>query len=810
MRDLPRGTVTFLFTDIEGSTRLLHELGDGYADALAEHRSALREAFTRHGGVEVDTQGDAFFFAFARASDAVGAASAGQGALEGGPIRVRMGVHTGEPTVTGEGYVGLDVHRGARIAAAAHGGQVVISRATEALLVSPQSLLDLGEHRVKDFGEPVRLFQVGTEPFPPLRTISNSNLPRPASSFVGRAQEVAEVAALVRGDARLVTLSGPGGSGKTRLAIEAAAELVPDFRAGVFWVGLATLRDPALVTATVGQVLGADDGLAEHVGERDLLLLLDNFEQVVDAAPDLSALLERCPNLRLLVTSRELLRIRGEVEFPVPPLASREAVELFSARSRLEPDGAIAELCRRLDDLPLAVELAAARTSVLSPAQILERLGQRLDLLEGGRDADPRQRTLRATIEWSHDLLAPDVQRLFARLAVFPGGCTLDAAEAVCAAGLDTLQSLVDKSLVRRTDERFWMLETIRELAVERLVESGEADTLRRASAEYLLAVAESANLTAESRKPGRPELVWPELDNLRHAIDWASDHDPELAFRLVVGLEEFWVVSDASEGARRVSALLERGPAVPRDLHARALRVCSETTYIAGHAESTPALLEQSLAEFEAIADERAITIGLHRLGVVALESRDTGRARALLEQSRARCELEPDPKLEADIVHKLGKVAWIDGNLEGALELFEESAVLLGTVGFSWMQAHALMDAAGVLHELGRTRAAGEPARAALRLAWEIGDRRTTVYVLAQLAGLAAAAGRAEQAGLLWGAVEAEQARRPIGGLERHHDELAAAVLVAAGPELEAARAHGRTLSLDEAVDGALAAAG
>src|SRR5947208_9231437 len=332
----------------------------------------------------------------------------------------------------------------------------------------------LAEHHLKDFDEPVALFQLGSERFPPLKTISNTNLPRPASSFVGRQREREELLHLLRNGSRLVTLSGPGGSGKTRLALEVAAELVSAFKAGVFWVGLAPLRDPALVLDTVAQTLGAKDGLTDHVGERELLLLLDNFEHVTEAAPELSQLLAACPNLRLLVTSRELLRIAGEFDYPVRPLAGAEAVALFCERSHLEADETIAELCRRLDDLPLAVALAAARPRVLTPTQILDRLSQRLDLLKGGRDADPRQLTLRATIEWSHELLSREEQTLFRRLAVFSGGCSLDAAEEVAGAALDPLQSLVDKSLLRHTNERFWMLETIRAYARERL--AGSAD----------------------------------------------------------------------------------------------------------------------------------------------------------------------------------------------------------------------------------------------------------------------------------------------------------------------------------------------
>ena len=352
-RDLPSGAVTFLFTDVEGSTNLLHALGAvDYAQALAEHRRILRESFAAHGGVEVDTQGDAFFVAFPTALGALRAAAQGRDGLASGPIRVRIGIHSGTPHLTDEGYVGEVVHKGARIAAAGHGGQVLIS-ATTAALIGTDGLHDLGEHRLKDFAEPIPIFQLGAQRFPPLKTISNTNLPRPASSFVGRDREAEEIVSLLEDGARLLTLTGPGGSGKSRLAIEAAATLVPKFKAGVFWVGLAPLRDPALVSETIGQTIGAKDGLADHIGERELLLLLDNLEQVVAAAPDLATLVEACPNLRLLVTSRELLRVRGEVEYAVLPLADPDAVELFCARAGTEPDEAVRQLCRALDNLSL-------------------------------------------------------------------------------------------------------------------------------------------------------------------------------------------------------------------------------------------------------------------------------------------------------------------------------------------------------------------------------------------------------------------------------------------------------------------------
>ena len=351
-----------------------------------------------------------------------------------------------------------------------------------------------------------------------------------------------------------MTLTGPGGSGKTRLALEAAAALIPSYNAGVFWVGLSALRDPALVAATISQTVGAKNGLAEHIGDRHMLMLVDNLEHLIDAAPDLSALLSACPSLTVLVTSREVLRVAGEVEYPVPPLAEPDAVDLFCQRSQLEPTDAIAELCGRLDNLPLGVELAAARTKALSPTQILERLAQRLDLFKGGRDADPRHQTLRATIEWSYDLLSADEQQLFRRLSVF-AGCTLEAAEEVCWAHPDTLQSLVEKSLLRFSNERYSMLETIREYALDQLDGSGEADSVRRAHAEYYLRIAQTVD--AEMRGPTQQVLLEQldrELANVRVALAWLLESDPEQALSLTVLLNPLWSVRGRlREGAELV-----------------------------------------------------------------------------------------------------------------------------------------------------------------------------------------------------------------------------------------------------------------
>jgi predicted ATPase len=805
VRELPTGTVTFLFTDVESSTRLLHELGpERYAEALASYRRMAREAFATNGGVEVDTQGDAFFVAFGSAPDAVAAAAQAQAALEGGPIRVRMGLHTGTPTPTEEGYVGEDVHLGARIAAAGHGGQVLASKATVGLVGA--ELTDLGEHRLKDFDEPVWIYQLGDSLFPPLKTISNTNLPRPASSFVGREREVAEVVSLLQAGTRLVTLTGPGGSGKTRLAIEAASELVGDFRNGAFWVGLATVRDAKLVVPAVAHSLGAQDELAEHVGGRELLLLLDNLEHVIDVAPELAGLVEACPNLRLLVTSRELLRVRGEVEYEVLPLAEPDAVELFSDRAAMDPSAAIEELCRRLDNMPLALELAAARAKVLSPEQILELLGRRLDLFKGGRDADPRQQTLRATIEWSHELLTQEDRRLFARLSVF-SGCTLEAASAVCEAELDGLQSLVEKSLVRHTNERFWMLETIRGFALERLEEDWDAEEVRHRHAEFFLALAESANLTAEAEGGRRHDVVLPERANLRGAIDWClAAGEVELGLSIAVALENFWATENPFEGVRTFEALLGAEADIPAVLHARALRCYGGSSQLCGQRERAQAAFEESLELFQAVGTERDIAVLLHRIGNNAVQCGNLELARARLEESLAIFRRVGSRRGEAQAVGSLGYLARSEGDRERAVELFAKSAGMAAELGFRWWEAGMLDALADCALDAGNLQEASAYAREMLFVARSIQDRLGTVYGLAYLACIAAGKSEFARAGRLWGAVEAEEARGPLGGWEAEREQFAGRVLGSDGPELEAARPAGRRLTLEEAVQEAL----
>jgi predicted ATPase/class 3 adenylate cyclase len=803
---LPTGTVTFLFTDIEGSTKLLHELGtEAYHTILAEHRRILRAAFEAHRGVEVDTQGDAFFVAFPEALNAVQAATDAQDALSSGPIRVRMGVHTGTPHVSEEGYVGEDVHKGARIASAGHGGQVLISKETRELV--SVDVTDLGEHRVKDFVEPVWIFQLGSERFPPLKTISNTNLPRPASSFIGREQEVEQIVASLGDGARLLTLTGPGGSGKTRLSIEAAAELVPRFRNGVFWVALATLRDSALVTETIEQTLGAKDGIAEHVGEREMLLVLDNLEQVVAAAPELASLVEACPNLRLLVTSRELMRVRGEVEYPVPPLADPDAVELFCARSRLGPDEAVTELCRRLDNLPLAVELAAARTKVLSPPQILERLAERLDLLKGGRDTDARQRTLRATIEWSHDLLSSEEKTLFARLAVFAGGCTHDAAVAIADADLDTLESLVDKSLVRHTAERFWMLETIRTYAIDRLEQTGEGDRIRHLHAEHYLALAEqdAPYLTGDATKRWLDRQDT-ENDNLRAAYDWlAASGRTQDVMRLASALTEFWQLrGHLAEGARRFEAALGADDR-PTPARAQALQGAGDIASSTGDTATHRRCTEECLSLQRQLGNPRGVAIALWGLAAVTLDDGNIVGAQRILEESVRTLHEVGD---EHDALHVDRTLAWTHellGDLDRARSLHEDTLRRARALDNKYAMANTLGSLASLAVKEGRIHDAMVRMKESDSILRDQRDLRGIAENLTRMARTLAAVGRVNLAAQLLGCFEVSN--EESGGAEpwvlrENEGTLASIREQLDDPMFAEAFAKGRKLSPEEAM--------
>jgi predicted ATPase len=815
VRELPSGTVTFLFTDIEGSTRLLHELGDAYAEVLAEHRGVLREAFEAHGGAEVDTQGDAFFVAFGRAKDALAAAHQAQAALQEGRVRVRIGLHTGEPLLTEEGYVGIDVHRAARIAAVGHGGQVLVSQSTRDLAGS-EGLRDLGEHRLKDLTAPERLYQLGDGEFPPLKSLNQSNLPEQPTPFVGREKELGEVLGLVGDEkVRLLTLTGPGGSGKTRLSVQAAAEVVEEYEHGVWWVGLQAVREPDLVVPTIGSTIGARGDLAEHVGQKRMLLVLDNLEQVLEAAPALGQLLSACPNLRLLVTSREPLHLAAEREYSVPPFVEQEGVGFFLGRARavradFQPDEHVLEICRRLDHLPLALELAAARVRALSSTQMLERLEQRLPLLTGGaRDVPERQRTLRGAIAWSYELLSPEEQELFRGLAVFSGGCTLAAAEEVCGGDLDTLQSLLEKSLLRFEGERYSMLETIREYAQEQLGDSEEAELVRRHHADFFLALANEANLSAEGDYGRRYELVPPDQDNFRAAIDWSlGAGEIELGLRIAIALENFWVMHDPFEGVRRFESLLAKADDVDPILRARALRCYSGSSHISGDYEKARRVEEESLALFRAAGDDEGVAVLLHRLANTVLCLGDKDLARECLTESLELSRQLGSRRGVAESIGSLGYLAQDEGDRQRAIELYSESASMAAEVGFTWWQAAMVQASADCKLELGRADEAEPDAREALVLATQLGDYRSMIFGLVLFAWIASVRGDAERAGLLWGAVEAEEQRGPIGQWEAERELYAGRVLAVDGSEFRRACEEGRRLSLERAVEKALEA--
>lgn len=800
MRELPSGRVTLLFTDVEGSTQLLHELGDGYADVLADHRRTLREAFARHHGTEVDTQGDAFFYVFPSADDAVAAAGEGSELLAAGPVHVRIGVHTGTPQLTSEGYVGADVHLAARIGAVGHGGQVVLSGAAHRELGAPPELLELGEHRLKDFDEPVPLYQLGSRRFPPLKTIANTNLPRPASSFVGRAGDAANVVARIRGGARLLTLTGPGGSGKTRLAIEAATELVPEFRAGVFWVELAPIAEAELVLEEIGRTLGAREDLARDIGERELLLVIDNFEQVVDGGPALAELVSTCPNLHVLVTSRELLRLQHEVEYPVEPLPSDDASRLFAERSGLSGDETVTELCAALDNLPLAVELAAARTDVLSPAQILERLERRLDLFRGARDVDARQQTLRAAIQWSHDLLDEDEQLLFARLAVFAGGCTLDAAETVAGAQLDVLEALVQKSLVRHSGERFWMLETIRGYALERLAERDESEALRRRHGEWFLAFAERA----EPYLDGPDQAAWlgrleEDAANLREAAA-----QPDLAGRFAAALRFFWAKRGyVAEGRRHVEEVL---PRLPDDVPAKRMALVTGALLAVMQGDFGASIThgERAIELGDAVGDERPRLEVASALGRSLLAVGEEERGLAFFRYAAQRGPGMGRPGIAAIGLLNLGYVALLHGDLEVADEYLRQSVDLAASCGELHAQARSLAALSSVALEGDKLEAACELARQSLVVAVPMHDRDNACWAL-ELAGCALAAADPDHAARLLGA--ADELRAELGGsltgLESAQHERALTYLSGSldADALTATWQVGRKLSLEDA---------
>ena len=861
--ELPSGTVTLLFTDIEGSTALAERLGDRWPGLLAEHNRILRETFSAHGGLELGAEGDALFVAFTGAGAAAAAAAAAQRALashgwpEDAGIRVRMGLHTGEPTPTADGYVGLDMHRAARVAAAAHGAQVLLSQTTRDLL--PESLggltfRDLGEHRLKDLSGPQRLHQLCIEglpaDFPPPRTIEGraTNLPAQPTPLVGRSRELESVRTLLLGEGtRMVTLTGPGGTGKTRLALQVAADLLDEFPDGVYGVLLAPIADPDVVPLELARVLGVEETSTVSIAEalkaalanRRTLILFDNFEHVGPASGLLGDLLGSCPGLKALVTSREPLRIAAERQYPVPPLglpassvksaleaAEYEAVMLFVERARaVRPDfeltdetaPIVAEICERLDGLPLAIELAAAWSKVLPPAALLRRLERRLELpATRGADVPARQSTIRQAIAWSYDLLADEERRLHARLSVFVGGFTLEAAERVVApAGepapdvLEGVGSLVDRSLLRETEDaagepRFTMLATIREYALEHLLDTGDNEDLLRRHALEFARFAEEAD---EGLRTG-DQLLWfdrleAEHDNLRAALDSsAASGDDETALRLGGALGWFWYThGHALEGCGRLTDLLARTEGVPDELRARPLYALGVLLDQRGEPERAAELVGRSLLVFREQGERRRVASALNGLGSIKRGLGDFESARSLLEESIALRRELGDEAAAAGALSNLGVIAFEQGDLDEAEAHFEETIALDRAHGNEWGSGVAADNLAAVALERGDRRAR-ELIRDTLAVAERVGDQELLAFGLEKAAVLAALDGDSGRAGRLAGAADA---LRESTGIERSGFDgewLARHLGRVGGDEFETARLAGRELDAEKAL--------
>jgi predicted ATPase/class 3 adenylate cyclase len=802
-RVLPTGTVTLLFTDIEGSTELLKQVGDrAYAELLARHAALLRRAFAEEQGTEVDTQGDAFFVAFPRAWHAVAGAAAAQRALaaEDWPgdatVRVRMGLHTGEPTLGGHGYVGLDVNRTARIAASGHGGQVLLSERTLAMarhdLPEGVAVRDLGEHRLKDLPQPEHIFQLEIAglpaDFPRLKTLDVplTNLPAlRLTSFIGRDREMTDTRrALER--ARLLTLTGPGGTGKSRLSLEVASGLLSEFPQGVWLIELAALRDGALIPQTVAAIFGIREiqgrsiieSLVDYLRHRRLLLILDNCEHLIAASAELAAMLLRsCPHLSILASSREPLGVPGEVIYPVPPLsrpdsdqvspdqlAQFEATRLFLDRATpanlvftvtAASAGFVARIARRLDGIPLAIELAAARAKVLTVEQIATRLDDRFRLLTGGsRTGLPHHQTLRATVEWSYDLLPPLERTLFQRLSVFAGGFPLEAVETVCASKeipaeemLDLLAHLVDKSLVVTEggddDFRYHMLETIRLYGRDRLVESGEAEQVRGRHLAWCWDLAERAE----------PELYGPNLgiwldrlerdhDDMRVALRWATgdEGDVEFGLRLAGALVRFWELHGyLGEGRAWLAGALSRdGSTTPR-VRAKALYGAAVLAFTQGDYDQAAGLAEEALRLYREAANQHGVALALNLVGVVARNQGDYARAAALLEESVAIARGLEDRWPLGEALNMLGVLARRQRDHARAKALLTEALALWRAVG----DKDGLATCLGHLGVIARTE--GDYARAqqlheeSLALRRELGDRVALISSLTSLGTIA-----------------------------------------------------------------------
>ena len=865
MRALPTGTVTFLFTDIEGSTRLLEKLGSAYRAVQEEHFRLMRAAIAEGEGTEIHTEGDAFFVVFHTAPQAVRAAVAAQRSLashdwpHGQPLRVRMGLHTGEGILGGDDYLGIDVNRAARIAAAGHGGQVLLSEATRALaqasLPPGVTLRDVGTHRLKDLARPERLYQLVIEglpaEFPALKTLDArpNNLPPQLTSFVGREEAIASVEDLLA-ESRLLTLTGPGGTGKTRLALQVAAEVLADFADGAFFVDLQAITDPAVVPSEIATALGVAedpgrpilDSLKDHLRDRELLLVLDNLEQVLGAAPAVLELVEAAPKLKVLVTSRAPLHLYGEREVPVPPLllpdpahlpdltslSQYEAVALFIERAAaVRPDfavtnenaPAVAELCVRLDGLPLAIELAASRVKLLSPQAILARLEQRLPLLAAtARNLPERQRTLRGAIDWSYDLLDEPERRLLARLSVFAGGATLEAVEAVAGAGgeldvLEGLGSLVDNSLLRRTETaegevRFGMLETIKEYAEDRLAESFDADETGRRHGGFFVAFAEEA----EPHLTTAEQVTWldrceREHDNIRAALRRALEEgDAETGLRIVSVLWRFWQQrGHLREGLQWAEAVLALPADRPTPARARAHSAAGGLAYWLSDMESTNRHYQAGAAMARGLGDPRLVMEATYNMAFMPLLREDDPEgSRPLFEEALAIARELDEPAWIIPIMGDLAYADIITGNYDEAVRLLEQTIEMARERGQRFRLADDLTTLGHALTLAGNHREARRALREGLELVIEDQNLPVMVTSLFFIAVLAGAEGRHERAARLWAAGEA--LRESVGGapadVMRFYDPVKVAREAIGDEAVDRAVAEGRAMDLDKAV--------
>jgi predicted ATPase/class 3 adenylate cyclase/DNA-binding NarL/FixJ family response regulator len=793
----PRGIVTFLFTDIEGSTRRWETEPAAMRKALDLHDRAVRAAVEAHAGHVFRTMGDAFCAVFASAPDAVSAALAAQLALRrqawetAEPVRVRMAIHSGEAEPHEGDYLGACLNRIGRMLAASHGGQTLLSGVARELvserLPPDAALTGLGEHRLKDLQRPEHIFQLNhpdlPSQFPPPRTLATrpNNLPLQRTALVGREREIATLVARLRDpDVRLLTLTGPGGTGKTRLALHVAAEALDDFEDGCFFVDLAPLADANLVLATVASALGVREGggrplldaLRAHLADRHLLLLLDNFEHVIAVAPVLADLLAGCAGLKVLVTSREVLRLYGEHDVAVAPLAlpelrsqptpeelgRNEAVRLFAERARAANPGfalteqnaaAVAEICRRLDGLPLAIELAAARVRLLPPQTLVARLdafgsraGQRLPLLTGGpRDLPARQQTLRAAIVWSHDLLDSAEQALLRRLAVFLGGCTLGAAEAIADQpdALARLGALEEKSLLRVVEQpsgepRVAMLETIREYGLERLAELGEVEAVRRLHAAYYLAVAEAAGPGLNGAgQPAALAALEREHDNLRAALRGSLDGgERETAVRLGGALARFWLLRGHwDEGRRWLEEMLAGESAVAAPAWAKALHGAALLAHYQGDLRRAATLSGESLAIFRQLGDKAGAAAAIHTLAQVARNGGDYHASAAMFEENIALAREAGDAHALAAAIGYLGMVRHLQADPASARERMEEALAIWTGLGDSWSVATACQSLGWIASSTGDTGRARGLLDRALALFEGLGDRRGVAKV-------------------------------------------------------------------------------